>query len=153
MQVVFRSFNPDDYPVFLKMCREFYASDAVCHSIPESCFKTTFEMCLTESPYVRGYLFESDGIVAGYGLLSFTYSAEVGGLSVLIEELYVLPEFQGKGMIRRFFELLKEEYEDNVSRFRLEVTKENLRAIEIYRRYGFQELPYLQMVKDSVKDK
>ena len=36
----------------------------------------------------------------------------------------------------------------DVRRFRLEVTRCNERAISLYRRLGYEELDYIQMIKD-----
>lgn len=143
-----RNFTASDHDAFLAMAREFYTSDAVMHSVPESCFEATFAHCLAGSSFVRGLILESEGQTAGYALLSFTYSNEVGGLVVLVEEVYVLPQFQGKGLGREFFAFVEAEYEGRAKRYRLEVTRCNQRAISLYRRLGFEELDYVQMIKD-----
>ena len=68
---------------------------------------------------------------------------------LLIEELYLKPEHQGKGFGSQVFDWLFEEYRGKVKRFRLEVTKVNDGAIRLYKRRGFEELDYLQMVWDD----
>ena len=80
--------------------------------------------------------------------LSFTHSNEVAGMVLLIEELYVLPKFQGKGIGSRFFDWLFEHYAGKIKRYRLEVTHVNEGAIRLYERRGFKELNYFQMVYD-----
>ena len=45
---------------------------------------------------------------------SFTHSNEVAGMVVLIEELYIRPEYQGKGIGNFVLDWLFQEYQDKV---------------------------------------
>ena len=94
---LFRDFKEKDREIFLEFCSDFYRGDAVDHPISKAQMVTTFDEILRQGPYLRGLLFEQDREPAGYGQLSFTFSNEAGGFVVLIEELYVLPAFQGRG--------------------------------------------------------
>ena len=73
----------------------------------------------------------------GYALTAKSFSQECGGQCVWVEELYVLPAYQGKGMGSRVFELLNAYYPD-CCRFRLEVEPENEGAARLYRRLGYE---------------
>ena len=86
--------------------------------------------------------------MAGYAILVKGFSTEAGGRSLWLEELYVMPEYQGRGLGKEFFQFLFDAYGKDVCRFRLEVEADNQRAIQLYRKLGFQALPYVQMVKD-----
>lgn len=144
----FRDMKETDRAQFLTMCRAFYSGDAVDHAIPEDYMQATFDEILRQGPYLRGILFEVDGKAAGYGQLSFTFSNEVGGFVVLIEEIYVLPEFQGKGIGSAYLDWLMQEYKGKAKRFRLEVCAGNAGAIRLYRKKGFEPLAYQQMILD-----
>ena len=144
----FRDFKESDRRAFLEMCRGFYSGDAVDHAIPEKYMELTFDEILRQGPYLRGILFEQNGKTAGYGQLSFTFSNEVGGFVVQIEEIYVLPEFQGKGIGNAYLEWLKDEYRGKAKRFRLEVCSGNAGAIRLYSKKGFEKLSYEQMILD-----
>lgn len=78
---------------------------------------------------------------------SLCYSAEVGGTCVFIEEVYLLPEFRGRGLGRQVLEWIFTQYPDS-RRFRLEVTQMNQGAAHLYEKCGFQYLRYDQMVLD-----
>ncbi|MEG1448870.1 MAG: GNAT family N-acetyltransferase, partial [Oscillospiraceae bacterium] len=106
------------------------------------------EESIGESTYAKGYLIECNGEVAGYGLISLTFSGEVGGLVVLLEELYIKEEFQGKGLGTEYFSFIENLYKD-AKRFRLEVTKVNAGAIKLYTRLGYSEISYKQMIKEK----
>jgi len=150
MSVTLRDFKEQDLDRYLQLSRDFYSSDAVDHAVPEKFFRHTFEACIKKSPYARGLMIEYEGKSAGYLLLSFTHSNEVGGLVVLIEEVLICPEYRGKGIAGKVFDFLSKEYDGKVSRYRLEVTRHNRHAIEIYKHYGYQEIQYMSMVRDLV---
>ena len=146
--IIFRDFKESDCAEFLKMCREFYSGDAVDHAIPQEYMQATFNEILRQGPYLRGIIFEQDGKIAGYGQLSFTFSNEVGGFVVLIEEIYVQPEYQNGGIGNAYLEWLKKEYGKMAKRFRLEVCAGNSGAIRLYSKKGFEKLTYEQMILD-----
>ena len=143
-----RNMEKQDRETFLAMVREFYHTDAVLHEVDPENFERTFEAILEGNPFVRGYLFEYENEPAGYALLSLTYSNEVGSNVVLVEEAFILPQFQGKGLGTELFQFIEREFQGYAKRYRLEVTKTNRRAIALYKRMGYEELDYLQMVKD-----
>jgi ribosomal protein S18 acetylase RimI-like enzyme len=143
-----RKINTDDKPKFIAMARDFYSSDAVLHNIPEANLAETFAAIISGSPFIKGLIFEYNGKVAGYSLLTFTYSNEAGGLVLWIDELYIAPEERGKGLGTELFAFIKNTYANQVSRIRLEVKKSNHNAIKFYRKHNFVDLDYLQMVKD-----
>lgn len=147
MDLQIRDFVPEDRENYLNLSRDFYRSKAVDHDVPASYFLATFDACLNKSPYTRGFVFLCSGEIAGYALISLTWSNEVGGLVVLLEEAYIQPEFQGQGMGSTFFDFITEEYPD-AKRFRLEVTPSNTSAINLYERRGFEGISYIQMIKD-----
>ena len=142
-----RPMTEQDRETFIRLSDEFYRSPACLHTVPTEYFHKTLDEILAGSPYAKGYLFEKVGRIAGYALLSFTYSNEAGGLVCLVEEAYVIPEFQGHGLGKELFSFVEKEFPD-VRRFRLEVTHCNERAISLYRRLGYEELDYVQMIKE-----
>ena len=144
-----RDIRPEDREAFLSMVRQFYLSDAVEHQVDETNFVTTFDAAMNLSPYIRILILEEKGVPVGYAQLSFTYSNEAGGMAILIEELYISRTLRGRGMGRRFFAFLEQEY-PTVKRFRLEVQKDNVRAIRLYKELGYQSLRYKQMIKDKL---
>ena len=145
-----RKIAPSDRELYLNMTREFYHSDAVLHPVDESFIQNTFDEMMRSEDYVLGYILEYDGTPAGYAQLSKTFSQEVGGLVVLVEELYVSPQYRSKGLGREFFKFLEDCPARDARRLRLEVTGSNTRAIALYERMGFTKLDYIQMVKDRI---
>ena len=147
MDYIIIKITQDDKSVFIEMSREFYSSSAVLNNIDDAFHFNTFEELMRSDVYLECYIFETDkGEIAGYALLDKMFSHEVGGILVWVEELYVRPDFQGDGIGGAFFAYL----EKNVpaARYRLETEPENEGARALYKRKGYRELEYLQMVKD-----
>mgnify|MGYP005975150463 FL=1 len=143
-----RKIEKTDRELFLRLTREFYASPAVLHPVPDSYHTAVFEEMMRSDLYAEGYFLEYDGIPSGYALLAKTYSHEAGGLVVWIEEIYTVPEMRGKGLGREFFAFLERQYGASAMRLRLETEPENKKAEALYKKLGFQELGYRQFVKE-----
>ena len=144
-----RKIVPEDFLECCTMMDEFYHTDGVLAPIPMEQIQKNVRAALEGSPYSELYLFVCDDQPAGYGQISLTYSGEAGGLCVLLEEIYVRPEFQGRGIGTKYLEFVKQEYRDRAARFRLEACPSNQKAIRLYEKMGFETLPYLQMIMDQ----
>ena len=147
MPITFRKIDQAERAEFLAMSREFYESDAVLHSIPEEFHERSFEELMRSDVYLECYIMETDGKAVGYALLTKTFSREAGGLNIWVDELYLRPEYRGLGAGSAFFAFLEQTHP--AARYRLETDPENKRAQSLYRRMGYRDLPYLQMIKGS----
>lgn len=132
----------------LAMSREFYSSDAVSHPADNAKLVNVFETALSSLPSFNGYIFKDDGgKAAGYAYISEYYESEIGGMCVMLIDLFVKSEYRGRGIATSFFKFVKREY-SYAKRLRLEVMPDNENAIAAYRRWGFADLPYKQMIMD-----
>ena len=144
---MFREIRSDDKNLYFDFVDKFYHTDAVNAPVPIENYEVTFNEMMRSDTYLKGYIFEWEGMPCGFALLSRTFSQEAGGISVTIEEIYIEPPYRGKGMGTAFFEYLKREIP--AMRFRIEVEDYNEGAKRLYERMGFELLPYLQMVIDK----
>ena len=142
-----RPMENRDKETVLNMVDAMYNSAAVDHRVASSVLERAFYDAVGANPYVKGYLIEIDGCAAGYVYLIFTYSCEVAGNVVMIEEFFVDKKFRGNGVGQMFLDWLFDEFPDT-KRFRLEVTEHN-RATHLYKRNGFKYLDYNQMIYDK----
>ena len=94
-----------------------------------------------------GFLLEYDGQAAGFFHVSLRWASEVGGIECWLEDLFVLKDFQNKGIGSSVLRFLKKEIP--AKRYRLEVEEENCGAIALYQKNGFSFLPYKQMICDG----
>lgn len=143
-----RPMQAGDREAFLELAHTFYHSDAVLHPIPDAHLEKSFDLMTQGSPYMEGYMVEANGECAGYAIVSLTYSNEAGGIVVWLEELYISPAFQGKGLGGEFFDYIERQYAGRAARIRLEAARGNAGAIRLYQRRGYREFDYYQMVKD-----
>ena len=144
-----RKITSEDRDFFIAASKAFYASAAVAHDVPASYHLTTFEELMNSEVYQSGYILEVDGASVGYALVSKTFSHEAGGTVWWLEELYILPEYRGKGLGRSYFDFIeKAAAENGVRRLRLEVEPDNTRAAKLYSDLGYKPLNYSQMLKE-----
>ena len=129
----------------MEMMRVFYSSEAVLTNGSEEIFSADIDECVGDSPYAEGYVFEVSGEIVGYSMLAKSYSTEYGKRCIWIEDIYLKEEYRGRGFGSEFFSFLDESYPDVL--FRLEAEEENERAIHVYKKSGFEVLPYLEMKK------
>lgn len=141
-----RPLTQADKQLFIDMSCEFYSSSAVEHTIPENHHLLAFDHMMADNRYARCYISEQDGKPTGYMLISLTYSHEAGGMVVWLEELYIRPKYQSRGIGGEFIDYIMSNFKD-AKRFRLEITHGNP-AAHLYERKGFVPLPYEQMVCD-----
>ena len=140
-----RKMEEKDKNEVLNMMRVFYASDAVFTNGSEEIFESDVNACVGECPFLEGYVFEEKEAIQGYGMLAKSFSTEFGKPCIWVEDIYVKPEYQGLGIGSQFFRLIEEMYQDVL--LRLEVEEENERAVHVYKKSGFDELPYMEMKK------
>ena len=131
-----------DRAAVLAMMRTFYASPAVHTDGSEEIFAADIDACVGDNPYLEGYILE-DGEMQGYAMIAKSFSTEFGKPCIWIEVIYLKDAFQGKGIGKQFFDFITEKYAGCL--FRLEAEEENARAIALYKKCGFEELPYLEM--------
>ena len=143
-----RRIEKNDRELYLWLADEFYHSDAVLHPVPPRYLENTFDEMASSDTYAEGYFLCDGENVCGYALLSKTFSQEVGGRVVWLEEIYLRENSRGKGLGKEFFAFFKQKYAA-ARRLRLEVEPDNARAEKLYRSLGFEELGYKQMVLDN----
>lgn len=141
-----RKMTAEDKPHVLEMMRRFYKSDAVVTNGSEEIFARDIEECISDSPYMEGFVFpDKDGKVKGYAMLAHSYSTEFGRHCIWIEDIFLENELRGSGVATEFFDWLKKQYPDSINR--LEVEAENKRAMKVYCKNGFEEMPYIEMIR------
>lgn len=145
MDIIIRNMEERDRSEVIEMMRVFYASPAVLSNGSEEIFKADFDNCVSDSPYLEGYVFEIGNEIIGYGMLAKSFSTEFGKECIWIEDIYMREAFRGIGIGSRFFDLINKKYPEAI--MRLEVEEENERAIHVYKKNGFEVLPYMEMKK------
>lgn len=142
-----RKFVPEDREDYIRFSTEFYNSSAVDKPVPREHFEQGFDEMMRSDVYVQGYMLVCDGNNVGYCVTMKTYSVEAGGITIWIDEFFVLEEYRSKGLGRELFKYIEENGDKKLRRIRLEVELENGRAISLYKKMGFEPAPYDGMWK------
>lgn len=140
-----RPMVKEDKENVLEMMRVFYTSPAVLSNGSEEIFNRDIDNCVGDCPYVEGYIFQDGEEVQGYAMLAKSFSTEFGKPCIWIEDLYMKEKYRGIGLGSLFFAFIEEKYPDVI--FRLEVEEENERAVKVYKKCGYKNLPYSEMKK------
>lgn len=142
---IIRLMNASDRVNVLQMMKDFYSSSAVLSSGSQEIFMNDIDCCISDSPYLEGYVFEESGKIQGYAMVAKSFSTEFGSLCVWLEDIYVKTEYRGLGIGGEFLRFIQKKYAGSV--FRLEVERENAGAVKLYEKNGFAVLPYMEMKK------
>ena len=142
-----RKFVPEDREDYIRFSTEFYNSSAVDKPVPREHFEQGFDEMMRSDVYVQGYMLVCDGNNVGYCVTMKTYSVEAGGITIWIDELFVLEEYRSKGLGRELFKYIEENGDNKLRRIRLVVELDNGRAISLYKKMGFEPAPYDGMWK------
>lgn len=143
-----RDFVLADREIYLDMSRRFYSGDAALNPVGVKNFEDTFTQLMQGTPYVRGLMLTDKNEIVGYALLAMYWSCEAGGMCVWLDELFLSEVCRGKGYGTQFIQWLTAEYKSTAKRLRLEVCPRNSRVKRLYEQCGYQELEYIQMIKE-----
>lgn len=145
MNIKIRNMTSADTDAVLSMMRTFYSSAAVYTNGSDEIFTNDIRACVSDDPFIEGYILEADSKTVGYAMTAKSYSTEFGKRCIWIEDLYIIDKYRGLGIGRVFFDYITEKYDGAL--FRLEVEAENERAVKLYKKCGFTTLPYMEMIK------
>ena len=148
--IVLRTVTESDRDAVIDLMRAFYSSDATFTEASDEIFNNDITACVTDNPFLEGFVFETDTAVLGYAMIAHSFSVEFGRPCLWIEDLYLREEARGLGLASRFFEFITAEYPDAL--LRLEAEQGNVHAMEVYRRKGFKEIPYAEMYRDNTDE-
>lgn len=146
--MLIREIKIEDREEVFRMMRVFYDSEAVMHTAPDVILYQDIDDCLSDLPFIEGFIFEEEGVLMGYSMVAPSYSTEYGGICIWIEDIYIKPEFRGRGIAKHFFAFLEKRFEGKAVRYKLEVELENESAISVYERVGYHKLQYFVMSKE-----
>lgn len=145
MNSIIRQMTEHDREQVMEMMRVFYASDAVHTNGSDEIFKNDIDACVSNSPYLDGYIIDDGGTIMGYGMVAKSFSTEFGKPCMWIEDLYIKPEHRGKSLGGKFLCYVEDKYRGCI--LRLEVEEENSVAYNLYKKRGFDIMPYVEMKK------
>ncbi|MGN0465804.1 MAG: GNAT family N-acetyltransferase [Lachnospiraceae bacterium] len=144
-KMIIREMKREDSKEVFEMMQVFYASPAVLSNGSEEIFRNDIENCVGDCPYLEGYVFVKEDEILGYGMLAKSFSTEFGKPCIWVEDLYMKPKYRGTGIGTKFFAYVEQKYPNHI--IRLEVEEENENAVSVYKKCGYDVLPYMEMKK------
>jgi GNAT superfamily N-acetyltransferase len=149
-----RAANVEDVPEILQLIKELAVYEKAEHEVltkEEDLRKTLF----ADSPSVFAHVVEVDGKVVGIAIWFLNYSTWLGKHGIYLEDLYVKPEYRGRGFgLALLKELAKICVEQGYPRFQWWVLDWNTPAIEFYSSHGavaMDEWTVHRVTGDSLK--
>jgi len=131
-----RPAEAKDIPLILQLIREL----AEYEKAPEQAVATDADIRrdgFSSDPKFRVIIAEWGGETAGFALFFYNYSTWLGRPGLYLEDLFVRPEFRGKGIGKALLtHLAKTAVEEGCGRFEWQVLNWNTPALEFYRSLG-----------------
>lgn len=143
-----RKIKKQDSQSVFDMMRIFYNSPLVISTPSDEILKRNINDCLSDIPFVEGYVFEENNDIIGYAMMAKSYSTEFGGMCIWIEDIYIKSDYRHMGIGSRFLKFIENEYKGKAVLMRLEAENENKKAVAAYEKNGFSKLPYIEMIKE-----
>lgn len=138
--MIVRSFKEEDRETFLKLCCDFYNSNATLRTFNGNVANKTFDMVLAKHENLWGYLMFDKECLApiGYSLITSYWCNEEGGNILVLDELFIVENGRHKGYASLFMEWLEQSFKDRAVAITLEVLTTNVNACNLYQKEGFK---------------
>ncbi len=134
----FRLAAESDTAALLKFMEAYYAFDG--HGFDEQKARVALTTLLRDANLGRVWLILDGEAPVGYVVICFGYSLEWLGRDAFVDEFYLLPEYRGHGWGRKTMTFVEEAARSlNVRALHLEVVRENVTALQVYRKLGFKD--------------
>lgn len=140
-----RPGRPADAEQLLVLAEEYAVADG--HRFDRAAAAAGFEPLLADDRYGIVHVAELHDELDGYGVITWGWSIEAGGLDVVLDEIYVRQRGRGTGgALLASLEVACRER--GVKRIMLETERPNEAARRLYARYGYVADDSIWMAKE-----
>jgi GNAT superfamily N-acetyltransferase len=139
-EIRIREARREDVPLLLEFIRELAEYEKLADEVvaTEAALERTL---FGERRYAEALIAEAGDAPAGFALFFHNYSTFLGKPGIYLEDVFVRPEFRGRGIGRGFFKRLAEfALERGCGRLEFWVLDWNRPAIDFYRRLGAEPM-------------
>jgi ribosomal protein S18 acetylase RimI-like enzyme len=116
-----------------------YRDDPDGKALTNEQIDSTFQRLATHPDFGKILVFDINNQIIGYSLLINFWSNEYGGIILVIDELYITPQYRSRGIGTHFISFLKENKFNDCIALELEVLPYNARALKLYKQIGFKK--------------
>ena len=135
-----REATLSDSPVLLRMMRALAEQEPGKIEFDEPAALAALQLLLSEPRFGRAWILWDGATVAGYVVLTISFSFEYRGRDAFIDELYVDPAYRRRGLGRLAIGFAEQRAKElGVNAVHLEVDHGNDPAMELYRKIGYAD--------------
>jgi GNAT superfamily N-acetyltransferase len=147
MPTLIRAATPADTPLILAFIRDLAAYEKLSHEVSADEAQLTRTL-FADPPVAYSVLVFVDGQPAGFALYFFNYSTFLARPGLYLEDLFVKPEFRGRGAGKALLlHLAKLANARGCGRMEWSVLDWNQPAIEFYERLGARRMREWQICR------
>jgi len=138
MDLKFVPLSEPDIELALKMMSEFYAHEG--YVFDKEGTKVNMQVLIANQMLGSYWLIYYNNQIAGYIILTYSFSFEFKGRTCLLDELYLTPDFRHKGIGTKAVDfVITFAIENDLKAMFLEAEYDNNHAITIYEHRGFRK--------------
>ena len=127
-----------DAATLLFFMRKYYAFDG--HGFDDTKARIALIALLRDPNLGLAWLILDGEVPVGYVVLCFGYSLEFLGRDAFVDEFYLLEEYRGRGWGGTAMAFVEDAARAaGVRAIHLEVVRQNVTALQVYRKLGFRE--------------
>ncbi len=146
--ITYREMRKGDTKIVAEYIKELFREDPTPQGMNGKKIERTIKTLLKHKSNGTIFVMEVGKEIIGYATLINFWSNEYGGNIVYIDELFVRKEWRGKGVATKFIQYLAKKKINNAVSLFLEVTPQNKKAEELYKRIGFEVHKNKRMTKE-----
>lgn len=136
--ITFELLTKENIPTIVNLMVDFYAIDG--YPINKQNTTNLFFEFVNKPDVGKCFVIKYNDEICGYIILIQFFSFEIGGYVLLLDELYIDNNFQGKGIGKKAMKFIKQfAQENNYKKIVLEVEPHNQRAIQLYQKENFRK--------------
>lgn len=136
MALTLRPAQREDAALILAFVRELADYEKLLHEV-EASEEDFVRALFGPQPRVFCDIAEWEGAPAGFALWYYTFSTFRGRQGIFLEDIFVRPEFRGRGIAKALMQLLARRcIDEELGRFEWNVLDWNAPAIRFYRSVG-----------------
>jgi GNAT superfamily N-acetyltransferase len=131
-----RRAGPDDLQQLVTMMAEFYSESP--YTLNPRRVAEAFAPLLADDRLGHVWFIHANSNEVGYVVVTLSYSMEYGGLSAVVDDLFIRPAFRGAGLGKAALtEVSSFCAARGVRAIHVETGTDNPRALAVYQRVGF----------------
>jgi diamine N-acetyltransferase len=142
----FKTATEADAPGLLDLIQKYFEYDGIPFRADE--MRPGLMILLNDASIGQAWLIDCGSETAGYVIFTYAFDLEFGGRVAVVTDLYLEPEFRGKGLGRKTLERIEEFCKNlGVWALELQVERDNPEAQALYRKFGFAAADRIPMSK------